>query len=196
MSDNEPTGQAPDSTQDADGQEPDADAQPQNPWGDDFDADKAWTLVQNLRSEVDEMKAERKAAKDEAAAATRKAQEAEEAKLAENEQYRELADKRAERLLELEPLEPRIKEVEAERDQYRDALQSHVDAMTKDIPEHVRELLTGKSPIETLAWLDKHGESFRKSGATGVPDTPSPNGEHKMSDEEKRRLAAMPGRDY
>lgn len=36
------------------------------PWGDDFDAERAWRLVQNLRSEVSGLKTERDAARSEA----------------------------------------------------------------------------------------------------------------------------------
>lgn len=193
----EPTGQAPETMENVQGQEPETDASDTpNPWGDDFDAGKAWTLVQNLRGEVDEMKAERKAAKEQLTEAERKAQEAEEAKLAENEEYKTLAEKRAERILELAPLESQVKDLEAERDQYRDALQAHVDATLKGVPDYVRDALAGKSPIEVMEYVSKHGESFRKQGASGVPDSPNPNGDHKMSDEEKRKLAAIPGRDY
>lgn len=35
------------------------------PWGDDFDAERAWTLVQNLRGDVDKLKTERDEARQE-----------------------------------------------------------------------------------------------------------------------------------
>lgn len=199
MADKEETpGQEPDETQNADGQEPDADANDSPaPWGDDdFDPKTAWKLVQNLRSEVDELKADRNKANDAATKAEREKQEAEEAKLAENEEYKTLAEKRAERILELAPLENKVEELEAERNQYRDALQAHVDATLKGVPDYVRDALAGKSPIEVMDYVSKHAEAFKKTGASGVPDNPNPNGDTKMSDEERRKLAALPGRDY
>lgn len=39
--------------------------EPQNPWGDDFDADKAWTLVQHLREENKDLKDKNRAYEDE-----------------------------------------------------------------------------------------------------------------------------------
>ena len=47
---------------DNDSTKPDADAKPDAgtpPWGDDFDAERAWRLVQNLRAEITDVKAER-----------------------------------------------------------------------------------------------------------------------------------------
>lgn len=123
-------------------------------------------------------------------------QKAEEDQLAEQEKWQDLAEKRAARLLELEPLEPRVTEIEKERDSYKSALQAHVDAQLASVPEHITELLSDRDPIEQMEWLDKHAETFRKQGAAGVPDSPSANGDTKMSETEKRQLAALPGRDY
>ncbi|RSX46113.1 hypothetical protein [Bifidobacterium castoris] len=39
--------------------------EPQNPWGDDFDADKAWKLVQHLREENKDLKDKNRAYEDE-----------------------------------------------------------------------------------------------------------------------------------
>lgn len=39
--------------------------EPQNPWGDDFDADKAWKLVQHLREENKGLKDKNRAYEDE-----------------------------------------------------------------------------------------------------------------------------------
>lgn len=52
------------------------------PWGDDFDAERAWTLVQNLREDVATMKAERNEARASAADAANAARERDEARAA------------------------------------------------------------------------------------------------------------------
>ena len=66
----------------AEGTKPEAEAKPNDgetpPWGDDFDAERAWRLIQNLRQEKDALKA-RKDDPEKLSAAEQRAKEAERA---------------------------------------------------------------------------------------------------------------------
>lgn len=126
----------------------------------------------------------------------RDADKAEEDRLKEQNEWKDLADRRADRLLELEPLEGQVETLTQERDRYRDALQSYVTAQFEGVPEHIVELLQAKDPVEQLDYLSKHRDSLVKGKVQGVPDTPAANGTAKLTPEERRKKAAIPGRDY
>lgn len=169
------------------------------PWGDDFNPERAWSTIQNLRKVEDnakELDKELKQLKSERQQRAKEAQQADEERLEKQEEYKQLAEKRADRLLELEPLKEKLPEIEAERDKYREALQGYVSAQFEGLPEHIVELLQDRDPVDQLEWLGKNRETFNKTRPQGVPDTPHPNGNAGMTPEEKRKRAALPGRDY
>lgn len=141
------------------------------PWGDDFDAERAWTLVQNLRGDLDKLKTERDDAR----------QERDDAKAASD--STESAEK-------LTAAEARAKAAETSLWTER-ALRKHsidedlVDFLTGDTEEDIlakAERLAGRSkPAEEKPSTDgdpKDGDKpadDKPAGDQGLPGTPKPS---------------------
>lgn len=128
------------------------------PWGDDFDAERAWRLVQNLRTEKDEIKAERDRLKSPPQEGKEKASATEKLTAA------EARAKEAERALYLERVYRAHPELDS--DDFRDFL-------TGDTEEEI------KTKAERLARLGKpkdgdQGDKPDQSGAT-PPGKPTPS---------------------
>lgn len=142
------------------------------PWGDDFDAERAWTLIQNLRGDVETVKTERDEAR----------QERDDAKAADP----EAADK-------LTAAETRAKTAETSLWTER-ALRKHsidedlVDFLTGDTEEEIlakAERLAGRSkPADSADNGDKGGadkggkpdaDADASAGDQGLPGTPKPS---------------------
>lgn len=100
--------------------------------------------------------------KDEAAAAAARA--AEEAALAEQGQYRELADKQKAELEALRAAQAQAAEVEK-------AFAARLQADREGLPAAVIALLDEMPPLKQAEWLTHHGAELRK-GRGGVPPSP------------------------
>jgi len=115
------------------------------------------------------------------------ARKAEEEAAAKNGEWQKLAESRqaeidntAKRLAELEPYQ-----TQAQR--YKDALEKHLSGMTEKLPEHVKELLKGKDPVEQIEYLTKFGPALGVKN--GVPPTPPDNQTSVPQSEVERRRA-------
>lgn len=144
------------------------------------DAEKpgAAALVTELRATRAEAKErrlklemeERKAAE---AEATRLQEEAD--RLKKQGDYQKLAEQREQ---EAEALKPYKKKAEM----YEAALNDMLEKRLKDVQPHIRELLQGKNPLESMAWLEANAEKLKlptapvlDGGATGDGKKPPPD---------------------
>lgn len=121
--------------------------------------------------------------RDEAAAKARK--EAEEAALEQNQQFKELADKRAEEILTLEAKLANLDQVQAERDELSGVLSEFLEKERDGIPQHVLALLDELSPVKQLRYIAANRASFSPK-TNGVPATPKADHDPSLSIEQKR----------
>lgn len=140
------------------------------PWGDDFDAERAWKLVQNLRTERDGLKAERDALKVERdTLATEKDSVATEGQS------------------ELQKLQARLDQIEKEAKQKdRDLALQKVLRNHPDLEEFA-DLLTGETEEELAAKAERlaaigkakapadDAKDGEKDGTPALPGKPQPN---------------------
>jgi len=152
------SGQQPPPNGDASGQQPPA-GQPQNGG---TQQDRTFS-----QADVDRIVAERLArAQQKAQADADKArQEAEQRALAEQGEYKTLAEQRAAKLAELEPKAGQV-------ERYERALKAQVDHLRKDLPDHITALLDKMDPAEQLEYLAANRD---KLVATPPPANPAPN---------------------
>lgn len=131
--------------------------------------------------------------KAEAAKRTKAENDAREAALKEQGEYKSLAEKRAERVVELEG---RVAEVDALTEE-RDALATLVQQMVEDelesAPDYVREAISDRSPQAQLEYVrknrDKWAAATEAAGAVrrGIP--PTPRGTNPQTREDAVRAA-------
>lgn len=132
--------------------------------------------------------------------AERKArEEAEQKALEDNQEYKELAEKRQETIVgkdaTLQERDDRIAELEGQVEAmkpYQDMAAKRVEAMLEEVPESVKELLADREPIQQLEWLEKNPKLSHK--ALGMPHTPKPeeNGKKELDQQERERVAHKP----
>lgn len=154
------------------------------PWGDDFDPQRAWDTIQNLRQFEDETK--------------RLTKDLDEARQA----LKAIDD---EKLSETERLQNRVTELEAETEKAaalaeelersNKALSAHVETLRDGVPADVLVLLDDKSLPEQLEWLSANRDKYvardnDKPPTKGIPGTPKPNSDG-IPDDERRKRAAM-----
>ena len=104
------------------------------PWGDDanFDASKAWSLIQNLRAEVDGLKTAKTA----------------------------LAAERDDALAKVQGAEDDLARVRAESEQAVKDAQEVADQRRAELEQVVRQLESGTSDLETSIALWERGEAL------------------------------------
>ena len=137
-----------------------------NPWGDDFDAEKAWKLVQNLRGEVADLKtAKADAEKERDALKTAKDAAADEGKT------------------ELQKLQERLEQIEKDsKAKDRDLALQKVLRKHPELEEYA-DLLTGDTEEELTAKAERLAKIGKKDGEEGdnkpdaveLPGKPKPN---------------------
>lgn len=145
--------------QNAEGTKPDATA---NPWGDDFDAEKAWRLVTNLREELKAVKGERDTLKTQKQADESEGQS------------------------EIQKLQTRLAELEKNSKDKDRALA--IEKVLRKHPEleDIADLLTGDTEDELMAKADRlaklgkkddagDGEQKPDASTTELPGMPKPN---------------------
>ncbi len=128
--------------------------------------------------------------REEAAEAARK--EAEENALEQQQEFKTLADKRAERILDLEAQVGTLEQITTERDEMQSALQGYLDKERDGLPEMILSLLEGKSPVEQLAWIAANRDKLGKQNGRGIEPTPKGQVDPKLPDEERRKVAWKP----
>ena len=136
------------------------------PWGDDFDAERAWTLVQNLRSDLKKVKDERDT-------------------LATERQAREDEGKP-----ELEKLTGRLTKVEQDFKDAQRALFVERALRKHSISEDLVEFLTGDSEEEILAKAERLA-SLNKGKSDDDKD--DKDGEQELDDAGRPKAALRPG---
>jgi chromosome segregation ATPase len=144
-----------------------------------FDRQKAANAA--LKAERDELKAARDAAAATAAAA-------EQARLAEQGDFKTIAEKAQADLAAANARLADAEAREAELAETREAVKAQVEAQKKalKLDDATVELLDGKTPAQQLAWLAKHAEELAKRNGVVIPTTPretSPPG--KLSEAER-----------
>ncbi len=152
------------------------------PWGDDFDPARAWRTIQNLRKVEEEYDKLRRQV-EEAEAVQRKA---EEDALAEQEQFKELAEKRS---AELEELKPKAEAAA----RYETALRTFLDAEREGLPSHILTLLDRMEPDEQLAYIAEHRETLQPSTKSGLPETPGGNAKPETVDDIEKKYLKQAG---
>lgn len=127
-------------------------------------------------------------------AAQKALEEAEAKALADQAKFQELADKRGQKLSELETatadLTVKLESEAAKAQRYEKALTTMLTEQRKRVPEHLHSLLDKLDPVEQLEWVAANGD---KLAATGVPATPKPAG---LPDADKERAQAEAERFY
>lgn len=140
--------------------------------------EKQFTQADIERIIAERLDRERKKAEEKAA----KAQAEAEAKaLAEQNQFKELAEKHAQRIAQLEAIEPKAQRYEA-------ALVKLLEAQRKSIPDHVITLLDKLDPADQLEWIA--GNQSKLAQPSGAPATPKASASN-ATPEEKERARLM-----
>lgn len=188
MADEPTTGAAPD--------EPtaDANAQPEHAT-EDQNGGKSDAITfankQELQQYINDALKDRLARKDrereEAEAKARK--KAEEDALEQQQEFKTLADKRAERILDLEAQVGTLEQITSERDEMQAALRGYLDKERDGLPEHILSLLDDLSPVKQLAWISANRASLGKQNGRGIEPTPKGQSDPRIPDEERRKVA-------
>lgn len=122
---------------------------------------------------ADRLERERKKAE---GAAQKAREEAESKALADQAKFQELAEKRAEKLKELETstadLTGKLETTAQKAERYEKALGLMLAEQRKRVPDHLHTLLDKLDPVEQLEWIA--GNADKLTGANGVPATPKP----------------------
>ncbi len=125
-------------------------------------------------------RAERKAA--EKAAKEREAAEA--AGLAEQQKFKELADKHAAKVAEIEP---QLATVAEKAERYEKALTGYLGALRKTVPANILTLLDKLDVVDQLEWIGANADKVAAPTTQGIPATPKPAGNQTQADKEKAR---------
>ena len=148
------------------------------------------------QADIDRIVGERlKRAEESAAQKSKEAAAKAEAKaLADSQQFKELSEKQAARLLELETASGEtgkaIEQLNAERDRYRKALEENVKERKKGLGDHIISLLDNLDPVSQLEWLTKNWAKLG-SNAGGPPPTPNAqNGDAAQKEEARKKFQA------
>lgn len=140
-----------------------------------FTKDQVEALVKE-RLDRAERKAAEKAAKDREAA--------EAAGLAEQQKFKELADKHAAKVAELEP---QLTTVTEKAERYEKALTGYLATLRKTVPANLLTLLDKLDVVDQLEWIGANADKVSAPTVQGVPPTPKPNGNQTEADREKAR---------
>lgn len=133
------------------------------------------------QADVDRIVQERlRRAEEKAAEATRKAQQAAEEKaLKENQQFKELSERQAADLAamqaKIEGLTKDFESIGGSAERYKTALETHVKAQRKGLPDPICALLDNLDPVAQMEWLTKNAATLTNAGGA-PPPTPRANG--------------------
>ena len=143
----------------------------------------AQDLISSLRGE----NATHRKAKKEAELA---AQAAEEARLAQEKEWQQLAEKRQARIQELEPLSEDV-------DRYKGAVTSLLEQRRAGLPDHIITLLDKLDPVEQLQWIAENADKLGRQAPGDInadrrSDEPPPP---EVTEDEVKEFAARMGVD-
>lgn len=142
-----------------------------------------------INAELRDLRKWRKEQEELQAQTSQEQQKAEEGRLAEQQQWQQLAEKQKAKVMELEP---RLKETTERLAKYEAALKIKVAAEMAKAPEHLRDLLEKLDVVEQLEWLAEHPEALKPAMMNGVPATPAgpPNGQVPDNEAKKKAVNA------
>lgn len=164
---------------------------PDNASGDNGGNDKPKLFTQEDLDRVVKERLDRERKK--ADADRKKADEDAEAKRLEAQQeFKTLAEKRAERILDLEAQVGTLEQITSERDEMQAALQGYLDKERDGLPDYVLSLLADKSPVQQLAWIAANRDKLGKQNGRGIEPTPKGQSDPRLPDEERRKVAWKP----
>ena len=173
--------------------------------GQDGGKDKKPPEKQFSQADVDTIIADRlRREKEKSEKASQKTKEAAEAqKLAEQEKFKELAEKHGLKITGLEAnLETQVAELEdttGKIDRLEEALKALLEAQKEGLPDFILPLLDKMDPVDQLEYLAANRESLVKGGgdgAGGVPPSPKPKGDPEKISDDDRRKQAVSARSY
>jgi len=145
------------------------------------------------KSRFDEVNNARKTAEEQLAEAKRQLQASQEATLAEQQKWQELAEQRQQKISELEP-------VKAQVDGYKQAVEATVARLVESLPEPMRDLVPDLDPVKKLDWLNKALPQLTKPKAPNLDAGVRGDDVHPvtMTDEERAvaRKAGMSDEEY
>jgi hypothetical protein len=98
--------------------------------------------------------------------------EADEARLAEQNEFRTLAEQRAERIVELEAATGQVETLTQERDEALAVVRELVGAELQQAPDYVRDAIAERSPVAQLQYLNQHRDKWVTTERRGIPATP------------------------
>lgn len=124
------------------------------------------------KSRFDEVNNELKRLKAEAATKQQQEQEAEQARLKEQQKWQQLAEQHERQLTELKP---QLEAATQQAERYKAAVEAQVKAQLANVPEHLHGLLAKLDPVEQLEWLAANADKL-KPAVRGIPPTPRPDG--------------------
>lgn len=127
-------------------------------------------------------RAERKATEK----ATKDREAAEAAGLAEQQKFKELADKHGAKVAELEP---QLATANEKAERYEKALAGYVATLRKTIPANILTLLDKLDVVDQLEWIGANADKVTAPPIQGVPGTPKPSGNQTEADKEKARAS-------
>ena len=145
--------------------------------------------VAGLKSALDKERENREKVEKTEREAQKAKEEAEAQKLKDAQEFQKLAELRQAKVSELEKQVVELEPVRAWAERLEKALTAQLTALKKDLPKHITALLEKLDVVEQLEYLAANQEALNKPGAIGVPGTPNPSGNGKMSDEERRKKA-------
>lgn len=136
--------------------------------------EKRYTQAEH-QAEVDRVVTERLKRAEEKAERDRlkAAKDAELAGLAEKQEFQQLAAKRQERILELEPVVSERDALAEENAGLKKALEGYRDQLLTNIPAETKALLLEQSLTKQMAWLNENAAKFGATPPPKVPFTPN-----------------------
>lgn len=134
-------------------------------------------------------------------AATKAREEAEAKALEEQKEYQQLAEKRQQKIADLEAevqsLNESLSELEPKAKKYQETLEKRLEAEMEGVPEHIQSLLADRDPVDQLDWLTENREqvSPQEERPTGSRPSPQPSGQpiHQTDKEAKEDARARIG---
>lgn len=113
--------------------------------------------------------------------------------LADQQEYKTLAEQRAERLAQLEPLTEQVETLTQERDAALAVVTSLVEQELTAAPDFVRDAIAEKSPVDQLAYITKHRDKWTQGKPQGIGPTANGNrpGPQTREDIKNRYLKQM-----
>ena len=96
--------------------------------------------------------------------------------LVEQGEWKTLAEQRAARVAELEPLSVQLEQSKSDTKKYRNTISKFADAAKANVPESVRALLDKLDPIDQLEWISSNAASLstEKPAPIGTPQNKQP----------------------